>query len=165
MIDPNLISDAKLTTANKQMLKQWLIVHILGFIILNLLGTYSQRIQFANIGDKSVFFFIWFPTLIGGISHLIIGLLQYYVLRRYYPTKIKGNWVQTPIITGIIGFVLYAFIRALIIRGIYFPEIAFSILGNVYLWISLGLVQYYYLRTSFSKSHWWAITSTLAFLI
>lgn len=98
---------------------------------------------------------IWATWVIGGISGLILGSFQEFVVRRI----VKDSLLWIPITT--LGWALGFFVGAQISAYWGLAEFAFGGMLGAVLGLILGVTQWYFLRNQAAGSVWWIGASTI----
>lgn len=114
-------------------------------IIMNLIGDYIYVDRVSHPTEDYLGLYTFIP-----IMGLIMGLLQYWLLRRYLPRM--GWWVLATVGGWVIGLLLIFISSWLQIWSIesFDLDLAFIVMG-----LSIGTGQWLLLRRRLSRSGWW----------
>ena len=135
------------------------IAFILSFAIvliaLKIVGGYIYLGGVRYITEDYLFNYIFFPTNI-----LMMGLLQYVLLRRYLPRM--GAWILVTVAGGLVGTI---FLFGWFSVAPYFGEVGVTVeswaIDSVFIFLgfSVGVGQWLLLRRRLPKAGWWIVAN------
>ncbi len=132
-------------------LPPWIFASLSGFALVVFIG--GGIFQGLDINQYAV----------GGAAGTLMGLLQWFVLRRYFPSIADFKWVWLTTIAWIVGFSVGFFVGESIPSHSYLAGFSGGSTGGFVGGAVSGLLQWrYILRDRIPFSGWWVTISTIA---
>ncbi len=97
----------------------------------------------------------------GAIIGTTLGINQWFVLRPYSPPSWAARWLSWWVLATILGWSLSIAVIIGMGAGL---QLGFATTGSV-IGISVGIAQYFVLRTQVLRAEWWALSNTVAWVI